>query len=114
MLNKDIERVFYSEEELQNRISELGSQLSQDYQDSLPLMVGILKGSVPFMADLIKRMDCQLEMDSMDVSSYHGGLESTGKVTIEKDLGTSVKDRDIIIVEDIIDSDVPCVMLWIY
>lgn len=104
MLNKDIERVFYSEEELQNRISELGSQLSQDYQDSLPLMVGILKGSVPFMADLIKRMDCQLEMDFMDVSSYHGGLESTGKVTIEKDLGTSVKDRDIIIVEDIIDS----------
>lgn len=104
MLNKDIERVFYSEEDLQNRISELGAQLAEDYQDKLPLMVGILKGSVPFMADLVKRMDCQLEMDFMDVSSYHGGLESTGKITIEKDLGRDVKGRDVLIVEDIIDS----------
>lgn len=104
MLNKDIERVFYSEDELQSRISELGEQLTEDYQDKLPLMVGILKGSVPFMADLVKRMDCQLEMDFMDVSSYHGGLESTGKITIEKDLSRDVKDRNVLIVEDIIDS----------
>lgn len=104
MLEQDIEQILYSESQIDERVVALGQQLADDYHDKLPLMIGILKGSVPFMANLIKRMPCQMEMDFMDVSSYHGGTMSSGKVDIQKDLNMSVKDRDIVIVEDIIDS----------
>jgi len=104
MLDNDIKDVLISEEELQAKAIELGGIITEDYKDKNPLVVGILKGSVPFLADLIKRIDTQLEMDFMVVSSYHGGTTSSGEVKLIKDLDTSVEGRDILIVEDIIDT----------
>ena len=68
------------------------------------MCVGILKGSVMFMADLIKRIDTHLSIDFMDVSSYHGGTESTGEVQILKDLGSSIENKDVLIIEDILET----------
>ncbi|GEK31015.1 MAG: hypoxanthine phosphoribosyltransferase [Kurthia sp.] len=104
MLQKDIEEVLISEEQLQEKIKGLGEQISADYQDKFPLLVGVLKGAMPFMADLMKRIDAYLEIDFMDVTSYGNATVSSGEVKIVKDLNTSVEGRDIIIVEDIIDS----------
>lgn len=104
MLAQDIEKIVYSEEEIESTVQKMAAQLSEDYKDTVPLMVGILKGSVPFMASLMRYMTCQLEIDFLDVSSYHGGTESSGIVKLEKDLTTDIKDREVIIIEDIIDS----------
>nr|WP_239587813.1 hypoxanthine phosphoribosyltransferase [Bacillus pakistanensis] len=93
-----------TEEEIQEKISELGSQLTEEYQDRFPLAIGVLKGAMPFMADLLKRVDAYMEMDFMDVSSYGSSTVSSGEVKIVKDLDTKVEDRDILIIEDIIDS----------
>jgi len=103
-LRNDIEKVLVSEEEIQAKIVELGNQLTIDYKDKFPLAIGVLKGAMPFMADLLKRVDAHLEMDFMDVSSYGNSTVSSGEVKIVKDLNTSVEGRDILIVEDIIDS----------
>ncbi|GED20987.1 hypoxanthine phosphoribosyltransferase [Kurthia gibsonii] len=104
MLQKDIEEVLISEEQLQEKMKELGAQLTADYQDKFPLLVGVLKGAMPFMADLMKRIDAYVEIDFMDVTSYGNATVSSGEVKIVKDLNTSVEGRDIIIIEDIIDS----------
>ncbi|MBQ0140079.1 MAG: hypoxanthine phosphoribosyltransferase [Kurthia sp.] len=104
MLQKDIEEVLISEEQLQETIKGLGKQLTADYQDKFPLLVGVLKGAMPFMADLMKHIDAYLEIDFMDVTSYGNATVSSGEVKIVKDLNTSVEGRDILIVEDIIDS----------
>ncbi|WP_290719265.1 phosphoribosyltransferase, partial [Exiguobacterium sp. UBA1053] len=101
-LMNDMEKVLISEEEIQNKVGELAGELTADYHDRFPLLVCVLKGAMPFMSDLVKKMDMHLEMDFMDVSTYHGGTTSTGEVKIEKDLNTSVEGRDILIVEDII------------
>lgn len=103
-MNQDIERVLVGEAEIQSKIREIAAILTEEYKDRFPLVVGVLKGALPFMADLIKNMDTYLEIDFMDVSSYHGGTVSSGEVKIIKDLDTSVEGRDILIVEDIIDS----------
>ncbi len=104
MLQNDIEKVLISEEELQNKIQELGESLTAEYQDKFPLLIGVLKGAMPFMADLMKRIDSYVEIDFMDVTSYGNATVSSGEVKILKDLNTSVEGRDIIIIEDIIDS----------
>lgn len=104
MLEKDIKYVIFSQEEIAKRTHELGEELAKVYEGNVPLLIGLLKGSILFMADLVKCMDVQLEMDFMDVSSYMGGTESTGEVIINRDLTADVKGRDILIVEDIIDS----------
>ncbi|MBM7650286.1 hypoxanthine phosphoribosyltransferase [Bacillus ectoiniformans] len=104
MLNQDIEKVLISEEEIQEKVKELGKELTEEYKDRFPLVIGVLKGAMPFMSDLIKRMDTYLEMDFMDVSSYGSSTVSSGEVKIVKDLDTSVEGRDILIIEDIIDS----------
>jgi hypoxanthine phosphoribosyltransferase len=104
MMDKDIEKILFSEEEIQAKIKELAQELTEEYKDKLPLAIGVLKGALPFMTDLLKRMDTYLEMDFMDVSSYGSGFVSTGEVKILKDLDTSVEGRDILIIEDIIDS----------
>ncbi len=103
-MNQDIEKVLYSEEQLQEKIRELGKQLTEEYKDRFPLVIGVLKGAMPFMGDLIKRVDTYLELDFMDVSSYGNSTVSSGEVKILKDLDTSVEGRDILIIEDIIDS----------
>ncbi|MBK3496902.1 hypoxanthine phosphoribosyltransferase [Viridibacillus sp. YIM B01967] len=104
MLQKDIEQVLISEEELQAKILELGKELTTEYQEKFPLMIGVLKGAMPFMADLMKRIDTYIEVDFMDVTSYGNATVSSGEVKIVKDLNTSVEGRDILIIEDIIDS----------
>ncbi|WP_449538345.1 hypoxanthine phosphoribosyltransferase [Ferdinandcohnia sp. Marseille-Q9671] len=103
-MKQDIEKVLFSEEELQEKIKELGHTLTEDYKDKFPLAIGILKGAMPFMGDLLKRVDTYLEMDFMDVSSYGNSTVSSGEVKIIKDLDTSVEGRDILVIEDIIDS----------
>ena len=103
-MKNDIESVLISEEELQKKVKELGSQLTEEYKDRFPLAIGVLKGAILFMADLLKRIDTHLEMDFMDVSSYGKSTVSSGEVKIIKDLNASVEGRDILIIEDIIDS----------
>lgn len=104
MLDKDIEKILITREEIQNRCSELGKELTEIYKDKNPLVVGVLKGAVPFMADIVREMDCHLELDFMDVSSYGNATISSGEVKILKDLDTNVEGRNMLIVEDIIDS----------
>lgn len=104
MLDKAIKKVLVTEAEITAKSQELGAVLTQAYADKNPLMIAILKGSVPFFAELTKRIDAHIEMDFMVVSSYHGGTSSSGEVKMVKDLDTSVEGRDIIIVEDIIDT----------
>lgn len=104
MLEHDIKRILVTEEEIVAKSKELGRLLTTDYAGKNPLLVGILKGSIPFMAELIKHIDTHLETDYMVVSSYHGGTESSGTVKIIKDLAANVSGRDILFVEDIIDT----------
>ncbi|OKL35788.1 hypoxanthine phosphoribosyltransferase [Domibacillus mangrovi] len=104
MLSNDIEKVLISEEEIQAKVKQLGAQLTKEYTNSYPLFVCVLKGAMPFMSDLIKRVDTHLEVDFMDVSSYGESTVSSGEVKIVKDLDTSVEGRDVLIIEDIIDS----------
>lgn len=103
-MKNDIEKVLITEEEIQTKVKELGAQLTEEYRGKFPLVIGVLKGAMPFMSDLIRRIDTFLEMDFMDVSSYGQSTVSSGEVKIVKDLNTSVEGRDVLIVEDIIDS----------
>jgi hypoxanthine phosphoribosyltransferase len=104
MLEKTIKKVLVTESEIFDKSQELGQVLTAEYADKNPLMIAILKGSVPFFSELTKRIDTHIEMDFMVVSSYHGGTSSSGEVKMVKDLDTSVEGRDIVIVEDIIDT----------
>lgn len=104
MLHPDIKEVLYSEEEISAVVKDLGAQLTKEYQGKNPLVIGVLKGAVMFMTDLSRAMDCDLELDFMDVTSYGAGMESSGDVKILKDLDTTVDGRDLLIVEDIIDT----------
>lgn len=103
-MHNDIQKVLISEDELQEKIRELGRELTTEYEGRNPLVVGVLKGATPFMTDLLKRVDTYLEMDFMDVSSYGNGTVSSGEVKIIKDLNASVEGRDVLVIEDIIDS----------
>lgn len=101
----EIKRVLLSEEEIQAKVKELGEEITRDYKGKKVFLLGILKGAVPFMADLMRKIDLDLEYDFMDVSSY-AGTESRGEVRILKDISTSIDGKNIIIVEDIIDTGV--------
>lgn len=103
-MHNDIQEVLYSEEEIQQKIKELGEALSRDYEGRNPLVICVLKGAFIFMADLVKRMNVPLELDFMAVSSYGTATKSSGVVKILKDLDVPVEGRDVLIVEDIIDS----------
>ena len=102
-MHTDIEEVLITEEAIVERCKEMGATISADYVGKRPILIGLLKGSVPFLAELMKNITVDVEIDFMDVSSY-AGTESTGDVRINKDLENSVKDDDLIIVEDIIDT----------
>lgn len=104
MLENDIKKILISHDEIVTAARELGQKLTKDYQGKNPILVGILKGSVPFMAELIKHIDTHIELDFMLVSSYHGGTSSTGVINIIKDMEQDIKGRDILFVEDIIDT----------
>ncbi|CEH27803.1 hypoxanthine phosphoribosyltransferase [Aneurinibacillus migulanus] len=103
-MEKDIEKVLLTEEEIADKIRELGRILSKEYAGKNPLVICVLRGGAPFMTDLVRRMDIPLEMDFMAVSSYGASTQSSGVVRIMKDLDTSVDERHVLIVEDIIDS----------
>ena len=102
-MNNDIEKILVTEEELKNKIVEIGKQISNDYKDKNPIIVGVLKGSFIFIADLVREINIPVTIDFMAVSSYEG-TTSTGKIKIEKDLSEDVKDRNVILVEDILDT----------
>lgn len=104
VLDQDIEKTLVSSEQIVKLVDTLSKEVTRDYADKYPIIVGLLKGCVPFMSDLIKKLDFHLEMGFMDVSSYHGGIESSADVKIEKDLSMPVKGRHILIAEDIVDS----------
>jgi hypoxanthine phosphoribosyltransferase len=104
MLEKDILKVLVSEAQIDAICKRLGKQITVDYQNKRPLIVGLLKGCMPFMAALIKEIDLYCEIELMGVSSYHGGIASSSDVKITKDLEVSVSGRHIIIAEDIVDT----------
>lgn len=99
-----IDRVLISSDEIGRRVQQLGSEISRDYVDRMPILVNILKGAFVFLADLTRAISVHHEVDFMAISSYHGGTESTGVVKIEKDLKANITDRDVLIVEDIVDT----------
>lgn len=102
--SKNIGKIFVTEEEIQAKVKELGQLITKDYAGKNPLLVGVLKGAFIFMADLIREIDLECDVDFMAVSSYGAATRSSGVVRIIKDLDADLTDRDVIIVEDIIDS----------
>ncbi|RJE83586.1 hypoxanthine phosphoribosyltransferase [Paenibacillus sp. 1011MAR3C5] len=103
-MQNDIKEVLYSEEQIDAKVRELGAKLSADYEGRNPLVICVLKGAFIFMSDLVKTITVPLEIDFMAVSSYGASTKSSGVVKIIKDLDVSVEGRDVLIVEDIIDS----------
>ena len=103
-MHKDLERILFSEKQLKERITQVAKEVDKTIQGKRPLIVGILKGSIIFYADFIRHLTAPIELDFMVVSSYGSGTVSSGKLKIKKDLDRDVKGRDVIIVEDIIDS----------
>ncbi len=104
-MHQDLKKILVSEDQIVAKCKELGAKISQDYRTlgEVPLLVAVLKGSVPFLAELIKHIDLDIEFDFMDVSSYEG-TESIGDVRIIKDLDRSIKGTRILLVEDIVDT----------
>ena len=103
-MNQDLERIMITEEQIAGRVREVAAQLDKLYEGRRPVVVCILKGSVMFFSDLIRHMETPLELDFMAVSSYGCGTTSTGCLQVKKDLTTDIAGRDVLIVEDIIDS----------
>lgn len=104
MDDQAIKEILITEEEIKKRVKELGDEISKDYIGKEPVVLGILKGAVVFLSDLIREIKIPINIDFMAVSSYGKSSVSTGEVRIIKDLDYSVEDKDIIIVEDIIDT----------
>ena len=103
-MHPDVDSILISEEQIKKRIQELAVKLDKEYEGKRPLMVSILKGSVMFYADLLRAMSIPVEMDFMAISSYGSGAKSSGEVKLIKDLDRKIEGRDVVIVEDIIDS----------
>lgn len=106
IMERDIDRVFFSESEIAAKVKELGAAISRDFKDKEPLMVGILKGSFIFMADLMRSIQVPCEIEFMAVSSYGNSTKTTGAVKITKDLNHDIEGRHILLIEDILDSGV--------
>ncbi|MBE6065544.1 hypoxanthine phosphoribosyltransferase [Clostridium cochlearium] len=102
----DIKEILYDEEALRKKIKEMGKKISEDYKGKDLILIGVLKGSVIFMADLMKEINIPCNMDFMAVSSYGNSSETSGVVRILKDLDFEIENRDVLIVEDIIDSGI--------
>jgi hypoxanthine phosphoribosyltransferase len=103
-MHDDIETILVTNQEIQAKVAELGAQITRDYQDLNLLLLGTLKGAVPFIADLARAIHLPLEIDYMAVSSYGNSTESSGIVRILKDLEGPVQQKHVLIVEDIVDS----------
>ena len=103
-MKEDVLRVLLSEDELREKVRELGGKITADYKNSNLMLVTVLKGAVVFLADLMRQIDVPAEIDFMVVSSYGSGVKSSGVVKIVKDLDVPLAGKDILIVEDILDS----------
>ena len=103
-MHQDIEKILFTEEELKTRVKELGAQITKDYQGKNLAVASVLRGSYIFMADLTRAIDLPISVDFMAVSSYGSGTVSSGQVEIKKDLSDSIEGKDLLIVEDILDS----------
>ncbi len=103
-MGADMERVLLTEEQIQSRLAQMAAVIDKDYAGHEILLVGVLRGAVMVMADLARKLHSPIQMDWMAVSSYGSGTKSSGVVRILKDLDTDIKDRHVLIVEDIIDS----------
>ena len=105
-LYEDLEDILYTEAQLKEAVAQLGERITRDYQGKRPVLVCVLKGASIFFSDLIRQIDLPLEIDFMVASSYGNGTQTTGEVEIKKDVSRSVNGRDVIIVEDIVDSGI--------
>ena len=103
-LSAAVSEILIDEETLHGRIAELGAQISDDYRGEDLLLIGVLKGAIFFMADLMRSIDIPCEVDFMAISSYGAGIDSSGVVRILKDLDVSIEGRNVLVIEDIIDS----------
>jgi hypoxanthine phosphoribosyltransferase len=103
-MNYDISEILFSEQAIKDRIAELAKQISDDYRDKNPVIISILKGGFIFMSDLVRKIALPVELDFLAISSYGSGTSSSGVVKIKKDIDTDITGRDVIIVEDIVDS----------
>jgi hypoxanthine phosphoribosyltransferase len=103
-LTGGVEEILVDEAALQARVAELGAEISADYRDRDLLLIGVLKGAIFFMADLMRQIDLPCEVDFMAISSYGAGIDSSGVVRILKDLDMPIENRNVVIVEDIVDS----------
>lgn len=105
-MHPDISEILYTESELKNAVEALGRQISQDYEGKNLFMVAVLKGSLVFMADLMRAITIPCSIDFLAVSSYGNGVKSSGEVRLIKDLGVPLENKDLLIVEDILDSGI--------
>ena len=103
-MRDDIKEVYFTEEQLRDKVRELGARITEDYRGKNPLIVSVLKGSYIFMSDLTRAIDTPCNVDFMVVSSYGNGTKTTGEVQIIKDIAQPIDGRDLLIVEDILDS----------
>ena len=104
MLENDIKKILVSHDEITEAAKKLGAQLTKDYAGKNPILIGILKGSIPFMAELVKHIDTHIEMDFMMVSSYHGGTANSRVININQDVTQVIKRRHDLVVKVIIDT----------
>ena len=102
-MEKDIEKVLISEQQIHSRIEELGKILTEEYRGKNPLVVGVMKGVVIFFADMVRQIKTHCEIDFMWISSY-SGTDSTGKTVVKRDIGQDIRGRDVLILEDIFDT----------
>lgn len=103
-MHQDIEKIMFTEEQIDKRVRELAKQLNEDYQGERIYCIGVLKGSGMFMMDLVRRLEIQVEFDFFTVSSYGNSANSNGCVNIIHDVRISVKDKNILLIEDIVDT----------
>jgi len=107
-------KILISRDEIAEAVNRLARQIERDYQGKQPLLIGVLKGSFVFMADLVRRIDLPLELEFIKLSSYGAARESSGEVRVVQGLETSIKDRDVLVVEDIVDTGVTISFLLDY
>lgn len=103
-MKNDLERILITQEEIQEKVKQLGAQISKDYKGKNPVLICILKGGIIFLSDLLKNITTHVQIDFMALSSYGDSTKSSGVVKIKKDIDVDLLDRDVIIIEDIVDS----------